>query len=319
MGVFGVGLALAGLATQLQTDGPALPLVIAGATLAVLAVGLMRLTRGRVAAIDAQHAYAGGRKVPLADLESVKLTWWTDRTARTSRQGGQGRRDSGWLVALDGGALPSPLVVLDAADELTAWRTAEQLARQLDVPMIDDTGEAPAARAAAELDVPLADWLARQPDVPAPGDPPARLAVTDTPEAWRAEHPGAPWWIAIPLCAAFAAVALAISLGARAPAIVAALASVCALALALGFLVSLGALGRRAVELTADAVVVHAPFPHRSRSIPLTGLERIRLTDEAIHFVSDRAIACLALPGDAARYVRDAILHRLRRRAAPYR
>jgi hypothetical protein len=71
------------------------------------------------------------------------------------------------------------VLVADHGDELAMWRAAELMARKLDRPLLDFSGQVMMVRTPVELDLPLRTRLARKGDeVPDdPGPPPAGLEV----------------------------------------------------------------------------------------------------------------------------------------------
>lgn len=307
------GLAVMAVGFASGRSGVALAGLVVGAVLAVFAVGLLLATAARTVVFDFAAREVGPRRarVSLDDVDALRLRFWS----RPSRHA-NARRDSGWRVELEGARLAEPVLALDSADELAAWRAAEALARKLEVPMVDDTGEDRLLRESSALDQPLVEWVARQPSLPAPGDPPPSLTVIDEDDRWRVEHAGAPWWLALEIVGAVAVVvafAAAVGVGA-----VVSVPMICAIAaVELGRAVWGGAFGRRAVELAGDALSTHGPRPRGTATMPIATLERVRLATGAIHFVGDDVILRLQIGGDERLWIRRALLHRLHARCAP--
>ncbi len=287
----------------------------AGAFLLALAAVLGHISRGAKVTIDfaARVAEVGRRSISLDDVDHVRLSYWSAPARRsTSSNRSDLRRDTGWRAYLHAG--DDAHQVLDSADELRAWRAAEALARRLGVAMVDDTGVERSVREANELDLPLAEAVARVASVPAPGEPPASLIVVTDP-LWRVTHGGGSKVLALAFGAIGAAVfgGLAIAFTPLALLVLAAIVA--------GILYA-GVFGERSLTLTNDAVVVRGPFPRGEHTVPLQTLEAARPGPHALHLTSDHRIAYFRVLGHSATWVRAALLHELRRRAdasAPYR
>ena len=84
------------------------------------------------------------------------------------------------------------MLVADHGAELEMWRAAELIARMVDRPLLDFSGQAMLVRTPAELDMPLRVRLARKPEeIPDdPGPPPDGLEVSIRPGSFQASWQG---------------------------------------------------------------------------------------------------------------------------------
>ena len=84
------------------------------------------------------------------------------------------------------------MLVAEHGAELEMWRAAELIARMVDSPLLDFSGQAMMVRTPAELDLPLRLRLARKPEeIPEdPGPPPPGLQVNARPLSFRVSWKG---------------------------------------------------------------------------------------------------------------------------------
>jgi len=206
-------------------------------------------------------------------------------------------------------------LVADHGDELAMWRAAEQLSRQLQVPVMDLSGEALEMRTPAELDRPLLWQLSRQEHPPAdPGPAPAGLEVSRDAGAlevcWRGVDP---WSFLALFLGGFLTLLAAVFLGTGLlpyPGHLATAAGAVAL-LGPGLYMLLSRPPNR-LRLDAEEVTFRASR-QRPTQVRLLGLEAVRvcttLHNRVVLMSDEAAIRCLVKTEEQARWLGAATRH----------